>query len=51
MTSEPPKSPLTPMTPAQKRLLRLVYGLGAVLVLLFVVTLAAIVWQLMHLNG
>jgi hypothetical protein len=45
-----PLQPQSPMTPGQKRLLRLVYGLGGVLAALFVVTMVAIVWQVIHLN-
>jgi hypothetical protein len=39
-----------PMTRGQKRLLRLVYGLGGILVLMFFFVMAAIIYQLVHLK-
>jgi len=36
------------ITPAQKRLLWLVYIMGGVMVALFVAVLATIIWQLSH---
>lgn len=36
------------MTPAQKRLLQLVYIMGGVMVALFVTVLGTIIWKLIH---
>ena len=44
------KHEIIPMTPGQKRLLRLVYVLGGVLLLMFVFVAGAIVYQVAHLH-
>ena len=39
-----------PLTPAQKRLMRLVYGLGGILLVMFVFVMAAIIYKVVHLR-
>ncbi len=39
-----------PLTPGQKRLLRLVYALGGVLLVMFVFVAAVIIYQVVHLH-
>ncbi len=45
-----PKNEKIPLTPSQKRLLRLVYVLGGVLVLMFAFVAGAIIYQVAHLH-
>lgn len=45
--TEPEKIPLTP---GQKRLLRLVYALGGLLLLMFAFVLGAIIYKVVHLH-
>ncbi len=39
-----------PMTPAQKRLLGVVIGLGAVLLVMFIFVMGVIIYQLAHMH-
>jgi fluoride ion exporter CrcB/FEX len=47
---EQPSNKKPPMTKGQKRLLWLVYAMGAVLIGLFVFVLGMIAWQIAHLK-
>lgn len=39
-----------PLTPAQKRLLRLVYALGGILLVMFIFVMGAIIYKVVHLH-
>lgn len=44
------EKPQLHMTPGQKRLLRLVQGLGVFLVAMFLLVASVIIWKIIHLH-